>query len=78
VADQRPVVQPSVAEEPRASHAGTWLLAGGLLLGIGGIVAMLSRRRREDSISILDHELPPVAPRPPVLTQRSRTTEGLS
>ena len=81
VAEQRPVVVPSeAAEQPQAPRtSSTMLLVGGLLLGIGGIVTMLARRHRDDSVSIIDHDLPTISTRPPVVRQRSRTTtESLS
>ena len=79
VADQRPVVEP-VAVEQRAPRTGsTVLLVGGLLLGLGAIGAMLARRRRNDSISIVDHEVPLASTRPPLASRpRTRTTESLS
>jgi hypothetical protein len=79
VAD-RPVVAAVEAEPARAPRtSSTLLLVGGLLLGVGGIITMLARRRRDDSVSIVDHDLPTISTRPPVVTQRSRTTtESLS
>ena len=75
---ERPVVAPAQSEAEPARTSSTLLLAGGLLLGVGGIITMLSRRSRNDSVSIVDHDLPTISTRPPIVTHRSRTTEGLS
>src|SRR5262249_17523855 len=52
-------VPPGEAEARHGITAGAWLLIGGLALGILGIAAMLRRRRRDESISIVDHSTPP-------------------
>jgi len=57
----RPVQASNEAEARHGITAGAWLLIGGLALGILGIAAMLRRRRRDESISIVDHS---TAPRP--------------
>jgi hypothetical protein len=57
----RPVQGSSETEARHGITAGAWLLLGGLALGILGIAAMLRRRHREESISIVDHSTAPRA-----------------
>ncbi len=74
VAEQRPVVPPAAEEEsaPAEHRTGsTWLLIGGLALGAIGVAAMLSRRRRDDSLSIMEHTGPIPTRRDSALPHRS-------
>jgi hypothetical protein len=59
VAEERPV-PPTEAEPARADRASgsMWLLVGGVLLGVIGIIALLGRRRRDESISIMERTGP--------------------
>ena len=59
IAEQLPVA-PTAAEPAPADRAtgSMWLLIGGLLLGIIGIIFLMGRRRRNESISIVEHTGP--------------------
>ena len=59
VAEQRPVV-PTAAEPAPADRASgsMWLLIGGLLLGVIGIIFLMGRRRSNESTSIVERTGP--------------------
>jgi hypothetical protein len=64
-------VAPAAEETEQAparesSPFGTWLLVGGLAVGLAIVVKMTMRRRKDDDISIFDRSPAPSAPRPPI------------
>jgi hypothetical protein len=50
----------------KSSPVGIVLLVGALAAGIGLIVRMTMRRRRDEDLSIFDRTTGPAAPRPPI------------